>query len=149
MAAICGAILCSFNFAHIPATNKVAPCAKNQNASSCLHLRLIYNNPYIGLFKKDIWNKSAYIHRNSAKTLRFIVGYIRQVCALDKSAVFFSNSHLTTILPQPVTLRLFSKLRMINEKIPNKNKRFFAKTAKNLLICFLINLRVYVVCTYA
>ena len=50
-----------------------------------------------GSSKKDIWNKSAYIHRNSAKTLRFIVGYIRQVCALDKSAVFFSCSHLNAL----------------------------------------------------
>ena len=56
-----------------------------------------------GSSKKEIWNKSAYIHRNSAKTLRFIVGYIRQVCALDKSAVFFSCSHLNAL-----SLSLFS-----------------------------------------
>ena len=57
-----------------------------------------YLRPIIwGYSKKDIWNKSAYIHRNSAKTLRFIVGYIRQVCALDKSAVFFSCSHLNAL----------------------------------------------------
>ncbi|MBQ7408849.1 MAG: hypothetical protein IJW13_06245 [Clostridia bacterium] len=34
-------MLCSFAFFHVPATSKVAPCDKKQNASPCLHLTAI------------------------------------------------------------------------------------------------------------
>ena len=57
----------------------------------------------MGLFLKSIWNKSAYLRRNSAKTLRFSLGHVRQVQSLAKSAVFFSYSYLNVL-----SLRLFS-----------------------------------------
>ena len=83
---------------YIPEEFTVQPVKKAEGVRGIVRLAPVAKNkPYLGLFKKEIWNKSAYIHRNSAKTLRFIVGYIRQVCALDKSAVFFSCSHLNAL----------------------------------------------------
>ena len=79
---------CSVTYAKVRAHRKILVVCAN-----CSYLKLIS----VGSSKKEIWNKIAYILRNSAKTLRFIVGYIRQVCALDKSAVFFSCSHLNAL----------------------------------------------------
>ena len=89
---------------YIPEEFTVQPVKKAEGVRGIVRLvPVVKNKPYLGLFKKEIWNKSAYIHRNSAKTLHFIVGYIRQVCALDKSAVFFSCLHLNAL-----SLSLFS-----------------------------------------
>ena len=63
------------------------------------------NKVYMGLFLKSIWNKSAYLRRNSAKTLRFSLGHVRQVQSLAKPAVFFSCSHLRLIYNNPITLQ--------------------------------------------
>ena len=112
----------------------------------CELLRLQKISLIWGSSKKDIWNKSAYIHRNSAKTLRFIVGYIRQVCALDKSAVFFSCSHLNALSLCLFSNSFFSspftfvaKLRacprsFTQSKLPSVNARFHHSNAHLRLI---------------
>ena len=76
----------------------VQPVKKAEGVRGIVRLvPVVKNKPYLGLFKKEIWNKSAYILRNNTKTLRFNFGYVRQVRALVKCAVLNSCLHLNAL----------------------------------------------------